>query len=602
MFLPFLPYLVAMGGLSALFAMPRGGLDAGGAWAVGLIYAALPLWGIVVGQLPHPAGAVRGERVALARRAIYLAGWFLVLAMTALPQQLAEMAAPLVPPEGAMVALMLNFWVGDALSQQSFLSRRMRREAGAIPDGMAGLAGAGPSLGSSLRLPLPVLVLILAGAAWTAAMRNDWLPALDGVWDGAVSGALLGVFLMAGLAMLAVPVLIRVCWGLKPFPGPQAGSLMRGELADNRATVTRIFAWPEGLTGHVTAGVVGLLPGFRYLLVSPTLAAVLTPRELQAVIAHEAGHIRFRHLWYFVAALAGFVLLLQGLLSLVTWAGLYYGFDFPMWLVLLLEIAALLVFLRFGIGFASRWFERQADGNAVRRAGADAFSRAIAKVAGLNHIPMERDNWHHFGVARRIDFARQGEADPGQLTRHDRNVSRLKAGLLMLLVLGLAAEVALNHRGVSAYLGESLLARRVEANLPPTENQLSALRYLAARAFARDDLPGAERYFRLILTVRPESAEALNNLAWVLVTHPRAPPERLREGLELAQSAVTLGQAAFIWDTLAESYFRLNRFEQAIEAAHRALILAQAGQGRGKVSLEYYQGRLESFERHSPGG
>ena len=49
----------------------------------------------------------------------------------------------------------------------------------------------------------------------------------------------------------------------------------------------------------VNACVTGILPRFRYVLLSDALIESLTPLEIAAVFGHEIGHIAHRHLLYF---------------------------------------------------------------------------------------------------------------------------------------------------------------------------------------------------------------------------------------------------------------------------------------------------------------
>ncbi len=49
----------------------------------------------------------------------------------------------------------------------------------------------------------------------------------------------------------------------------------------------------------VNACVTGILPGFRYVLLTDALIDSLTPHEIAAVFGHEIGHIAHRHLLYF---------------------------------------------------------------------------------------------------------------------------------------------------------------------------------------------------------------------------------------------------------------------------------------------------------------
>ncbi len=291
-------------------------------------------------------------------------------------------------------------------------------------------------------------------------------------------------------------------------------------------------------------------------------------------------------------------MLTQSLFFLLEWLGLWSGLVLPEWFNLLGFVAVLLLFMRYGFGLVSRVFERQADGNALRRLGADAFAQAITKVALYNRIPMEKDNWHHYGIAQRIEHARRSGQAGHRLERHDRRVRRLKWLLLGLLAIGLAGEVAFSQGNVLAYLDGKLLEGRQEvtmAHLPP-------LLRLAERAVRNDRHADAERFFRLILKLVPDDRGIRNNLAWVLVTQPGAEPETLREGLALARQAAVGSEAAYIWDTLAESHFRLGQWDAARAAAERALHLARAGKGRGNAALRYYEEQLARIGQQPPGG
>src|SRR5205823_14715197 len=59
------------------------------------------------------------------------------------------------------------------------------------------------------------------------------------------------------------------------------------------------------------AAVMGLLPRFRYVLLSDLLVESLPDEQISAVFAHEVGHIRHRHMvWYvlfFIGLSFGFV-------------------------------------------------------------------------------------------------------------------------------------------------------------------------------------------------------------------------------------------------------------------------------------------------------
>ena len=602
MFFAFIPLLLALGAIVSLLDMPGGLVSENrSVWEMALMFAVLPLWGGILGNLPlrwfGRVSSVSAGASPLRRRIVHMAGWYMILFMTALPKTIVlhvgMMAGGL---EAVLGGFLVNFWLSDALSQHAFPARFSGRVGSPGLGGSispASLEHRPPSKGGvvqTLRLSLPMLVLVLAGFGWSVLMqlaRFSGLAAWSGGW---LPQALVSVATMAAMAMVAVPLLVRYCWGLKPLREPETKALIQEELKANGVTVAKICAWPDGMMGFATAGVIGLIPPFRYLLVSPALAAMLTPNELRSVIAHEAGHIKHRHLWYFLAALVGFILLIQTVILLIEWSSLWAGFQMPGWLQLAGYFAALLLFLRFGIGLVSRIFERQADGNALRRFGPDAFSQAITKLAAYNGIPMEDDNWHHFGIAQRIRHARAGGK---RLDHHDRRASRLKVVLLALLVVGVLAEVTFSNGAVTAYLDRMVL-KNGEAL---TQAHLPYLNRLAYRAVSREEHEEAQRYYRIILGLAPNNATVQNNLAWMLVTRPGASEPEMAEGLRLAESAAAQWDHAYIWDTLAETYFRLGRYDQALRTAQKALKFAKAGKRGGGASLGYYQEQVRKFSR-----
>ena len=61
---------------------------------------------------------------------------------------------------------------------------------------------------------------------------------------------------------------------------------------------TDILVWDTGQM-MVNACVTGILPRFRYVLLSDALLESLTPLESAAVFGHEIGHVAHRHFLYF---------------------------------------------------------------------------------------------------------------------------------------------------------------------------------------------------------------------------------------------------------------------------------------------------------------
>lgn len=92
---------------------------------------------------------------------------------------------------------------------------------------------------------------------------------------------------------------------------------------------------------------------------------------------------------------------------------------------------------------------------------------------------------------------------------------------------------------------------------------------LGNNAARQNNWPEAAKHYRAALARRPDHAEAMNNLAWVLNRDARP-----AEALPWAQQAVAAAAGdPRCWDTLAEIYLALGRPADAREAARRGLSL-----------------------------
>jgi STE24 endopeptidase len=295
------------------------------------------------------------------------------------------------------------------------------------------------------------------------------------------------VFVMIGIVALAValaPLGLRLMLGLRPLPsGPlrdrlaAAGRRLRVRYAD-------ILLW-DTRGAVANAMLAGVFPRFRYILLSDRLLAELTPDEVEAVFGHEVGHVKHRHMIFYLlfflmslAALAGFWTAASdaifGPLPIDAVSGLNPGatWSWRDWeAVPALVMAGVYIFVAFG--FVSRRCERQADlygcrvvscGRSdcdghpaiLRRdrpedggeafpsrdscpTGIRTFVNALEKVAISNGISRDRPGWLHAwlhgSIAQRVDFL-EGVLTDGAVARNfQRRVGFLKWGL----VAGLAA-------------------------------------------------------------------------------------------------------------------------------------------------------------------
>ena len=123
---------------------------------------------------------------------------------------------------------------------------------------------------------------------------------------------------------------------------------------------------------------------------------------------------------------------------------------------------------------------------------------------------------------------------------------------------------------------------------------------LALTLGMQGNLKEAIANYRQVLQQKPDSAAALNDLAWILATAPKA---ELRSGPE----AVRLGERACeltgrrnprFLGTLAAAYAEASRFTDAVATAQKAHELALAA--GDKSTAESAQARLDLYRKQQP--
>jgi STE24 endopeptidase len=207
------------------------------------------------------------------------------------------------------------------------------------------------------------------------------------------------------------------------------------------------------------AAVMGLIPQVRYVMLSDLLLESMTDLQIQAVFAHELGHVKHRHLACFViffltvsSCLFALIALLENHLNLSqNWQQI---FD-------LSSTLACGVVMLVGYGFLSRWFERQADVYAARTlertdndeplppetTGASIFASALERVAVVNNIPLNARNWTHGSIQARMRYIKRLGRDPAVAARFDRTGKWVFAGLFCVTVICGAVAIYGQFRG-----------------------------------------------------------------------------------------------------------------------------------------------------------
>lgn len=260
--------------------------------------------------------------------------------------------------------------------------------------------------------------------------------------------------------LVCMPWVFRLVLGLESMPGGPLRDRLQATAERLNFRVSDIMVWNTRL-GVANALVVGLFPFLRYVALSDRLLADLSPDELDAVLGHEAGHVKHRHMLYYL----GFFMtsLLVGAYAWTLFMPSQQLSDLgPPVLVGSLGTYVFVVF-----GFLSRRCERQADifgcravscgqpncaghaelvssstGQTICPTGIHIFIGALEKVAALNGISRSKpgwlQSWQHSTIDRRVDFLQQILADPTVEARFQRRVGLVKWALMVSLLSLLA--------------------------------------------------------------------------------------------------------------------------------------------------------------------
>jgi Zn-dependent protease with chaperone function len=405
-------------------------------------------------------------------------------------------------------------------------------------------------------------------------------------------------------AAIAGPAMIQKFWRCTPLEDNAVRH--RIDTLCRRAGVqyANILYWPIFGGRMITAGVMGLIKNFRYILITDALLTYLNADEIDAVVAHEIGHVKRKHLLFYLVFFAGYMLLSYASFDLIIYAIIFLepvfrpftkvGFDqvtLTSVAFSLIFIVLFLIYFRFIFGYFMRNFERQADCFVYTLFdSAEPLIRTLKKIAIQSGQPPDRPNWHHFSIAERIDYLVRCEADRSAVAAHDRKVRKsmmvFLLGMLLVAVAGYSLNYGETGRNLSNHFFETIVLRELEKN--PDDANL--YRILGDLYYNANNYRGVKDAYERSLQLKPDSPEVLNNLAWLYATCEDVSLRNPERALELAQAAAARMEAPHILDTLAESYYVNGMYAQAIEAGQRALVLA-------RDNRSYYLQQLEKFKR-----
>jgi Zn-dependent protease with chaperone function len=463
-------------------------------------------------------------------------------------------------------------------------------------------------IANNLKTNVPIILPWLCISMLSDILQILHIPALSR-FLGTAWGE--GVVLLTFFVFLAVffPLIITRLWGCRPLPLGEARSRIEEFCAGQKLKYADILTWPLFEGQVLTAGVIGIAGRFRYLLVTPALLRAMAPVEIEAVMAHEIGHVKKHHMQLYLFLFIGFGIFAQlssypvlyGLLNSNLFykianlankepgSALAFASTIPM-------LVLMILYFRFVFGFFMRNFERQADLHVFEAMGdSRPLINVLEKIGFLSGNIRDLPSWHHFGIGQRVDYLKLCQNQPACIHKHNSKVRSALALYAVLLVLAGFLLWKIPANILEGAPREKFVEAVLNQKIQEDPQNFIWFQLLGDLQQARKLNRQAARAYEKALTLAPDNAEVMNNLAWVLLT---AEDDKVRDpdrALVLAHEAVRIKPKGYIFDTLALAYWENGFTESAIRAEKEAV-------ARDPANRDYYEKQIRTFSHEESAG
>jgi len=281
---------------------------------------------------------------------------------------------------------------------------------------------------------LPMLLLLAC---------QDLLGLCAPAWEES-DGAWLVLLVPVSALMLAFPYILSRVWSTSTLPDSPLRARLT-TLTSRMGVRCRDFRVWRTNRQVLNAAVAGLLPSARYVFVTDALLMYLRDEEMEAVIAHELGHVRRRHLWLRVMLVglplwvaANFQVFSPHLTELAdTWQSAAWSSPGAVGHLLAVGCAFGLAVLV--LGHYSRLLEHDADLCVFEAGQAETFIATIDRLSYLCNDQRQRATWLHPSTMSRVHLLERALSDPRAARSFRRRVSLVNR---LLLVTWIATPLA----------------------------------------------------------------------------------------------------------------------------------------------------------------
>ena len=404
--------------------------------------------------------------------------------------------------------------------------------------------------------------------------------------------------------MIFMPRFIQYWWACKPFDQSERLSQLNAFLQENGLKYRSILRWPIFEGRIMTAGIMGILPRYRYILITDALMEILSLEELKAVLAHEIAHAKYRHMFFFIIFFVGYMFLSFGLFDVFIYFITTRLFFMEIlessnalaknliYLVLALPVMfSILVYFRVVMGFFMRHFERQADLYSAMTMGSPKQTiSALEKIALLSGRIRNLPSWHHFSIRQRVDCLWRFRKEPGLIKKHNRLIL-IALGIYFISVIGLG--YLINFSPLKKNMTDHIFVRVLSEQLDKEPDNILLHQNLALLYHRMGKQGEAVKAYEAIIFLDPDHAPTLNNFAWLLATSQEKEIRDEKRALDLAKKAVAIKRSPMFLDTLAEAFYVNGFINKSVETIQEAISLADENRGYYKKQLEKFTGDMD---------
>lgn len=249
-------------------------------------------------------------------------------------------------------------------------------------------------------------------------------------------------------AYIFAPLLMRFMWKTAPLPDGVLRERLEQLTKRSKMKYRDIAVWQTGSLLIANAAVAGTLGWNRRIFLTDALLNYFSDDQIETIVAHELGHIRYKHIPTYI---------LFSCLYLLSYPMFFKYVELPIMQFLpahlfeaypiLSSIGSMVFFFLyfiFGFRYVSRRFEHQADLYAVSLTNKpEAFISALERLALFNSIPryvrriIELFNTHP-SIHRRIEFVNRFMIGDMGVRRYQNYLLEAKLFVVLLPIFSAA--------------------------------------------------------------------------------------------------------------------------------------------------------------------